>query len=180
VVVSLGANGEGQPGHFVTVTGISPDGRWVSYRDPTLGKVVVSAEEFLRLWGLQGNSGVAVAVAPPPSAPDPYPWVALSAAIMALVSTTPFGRQRMGVGGRIVLGGGASKAAPKPAPKAAPKPARKPAPRPAPAPAQVRQHARRFAPTTLSGSSPLHRILCPPPQLGVTPFKRSHLRESFR
>jgi hypothetical protein len=52
----------------------------------------------------QGNSGVSVATAPPPSAPDPMPWVALMAGIMALVSTTPFGEQRMGVGGRITSG----------------------------------------------------------------------------
>jgi predicted double-glycine peptidase len=128
VVVSLGANGQGQPGHFVTVTGVSADGQWVTYNDPTLGRVVVSAEEFLRLWGLQGNSGVSVATAPPPSAPDPMPWVALMAGIMALVSTTPFGRQRMDVGGRITSGGGAvPDRPPKPAPKAAPKPAPKPA-----------------------------------------------------
>jgi predicted double-glycine peptidase len=49
VVVSLGSNGEGLPGHFVTVTGISPDGRYLSYNDPTLGQVTVSTEEFLRL-----------------------------------------------------------------------------------------------------------------------------------
>jgi hypothetical protein len=36
VVAALGANGAGQPGHFVTVTGISADGQWVSYNDPTL------------------------------------------------------------------------------------------------------------------------------------------------
>jgi len=61
VVVALGANGADQPGHFVTVTGVSPDGRWVTYNDPTLGKQVISAEEFERLWGLQGSSGVSVA-----------------------------------------------------------------------------------------------------------------------
>ena len=142
VVVSLGSNGADSPGHFVTVTGISPDGQWVTYNDPTLGKVVVSAEEFLRLWGLQGNSGVSVATAPPPSAPDPMPWVALMAGIMALVSTTPFGRQRMGVGGRITSGGGA---APRPAPRPAPAPAR-PAPRPAPAPYRAAPAPARPAP----------------------------------
>src|SRR3990172_8154497 len=56
VVVSLGANGAGAPGHFVTVTVISADGRWVAYNDPTLGKQMISASEFERLWGLQGNS----------------------------------------------------------------------------------------------------------------------------
>ena len=134
VVVSLGAKGEGQPGHFVTVTGISPDGSWIAYNDPTLGEQVLPASEFLRLWGLQGNSGVVVAPALPPAAPDPMPWVALAAGMMALVSTTPLGLRRKGIGGRITAetGTGSSKsAAPKPAPKSAPKPASKPAPKPA-------------------------------------------------
>ncbi|HSB88883.1 MAG TPA: C39 family peptidase, partial [Anaerolineales bacterium] len=86
VVVSLGVNGDGEPGHFVTVTGISPDGGWISYSDPTLGEMVVPSSEFLRLWGLQGYSGVTVAPAIPPAAPDPLPWVALAASAMALVS----------------------------------------------------------------------------------------------
>jgi hypothetical protein len=55
VVVSLGANGEGQPGHFVTITGISPDGEWVSYNDPTLGEQVLPAAEFQSLWGLEST-----------------------------------------------------------------------------------------------------------------------------
>ncbi len=37
VVVSLGANGEGVPGHFVTVTGISADGKWVVLQRPDAG-----------------------------------------------------------------------------------------------------------------------------------------------
>ena len=134
-VVSLGANGEGVPGHFVTVTGISPDGKWVSYNDPTLGRQVISANEFTRLWGLQGNSGVAVLKDVPASAPDYSPWVALMAGVMALVSMTPLGARRQGVGGRVDSGGGGGKPAPKPAPKAAPKPAPKPAPKTAPKPA---------------------------------------------
>src|SRR3990170_7550007 len=48
VVVSLGANGEGTPGHFVTVTGVSADGQWVAYNDPTLGEQVISSSEFSR------------------------------------------------------------------------------------------------------------------------------------
>jgi predicted double-glycine peptidase len=66
VVVSLGANpstslrtgGDHEPGH--TVTGVSADGEWVSYNDPTLGKQVILRAEFERLWGSHGNSGVAV------------------------------------------------------------------------------------------------------------------------
>ena len=58
VVVSLGSNGEKQAGHFVTLTGISADGKWVSYNDPILGKQTVSAADFQKLWDLQGNSGL--------------------------------------------------------------------------------------------------------------------------
>jgi Peptidase_C39 like family len=134
VVVSLGTNGTGAPGHFVTVTSVSADGNWVSYNDPTLGEVTVPASEFMRLWGLQGYSGVTVAAEPPPSAPDPMPWVAFSAAIMALISTSPLGRLRKGIGGKLEAGtsiGGSSKvtySVPKPAPKPAPKPVAKPKP----------------------------------------------------
>jgi hypothetical protein len=122
----------------VTVTGVSPDAqshgdawRWVSYNDPTLGEVTAPASEFMWLWGLQGYSGVTVAAEPPPSAPDPMPWVAFSAAIMALISISPLGRLRKGIGGKLEAGtsiGGSSKvtySVPKPAPKpvANPKPA---------------------------------------------------------
>jgi hypothetical protein len=110
VVVSLGANGEGNPGHFVTVTGISSDGEWVGYNDPTLGRQVISASEFERLWGLQGDSGVAVATEPPAAAgADPGVlslWVAFAAGLMALVSTTPLARFRQGIGGMLDAYGG--------------------------------------------------------------------------
>ena len=128
VVVSLGSNGESTPGHFVTVTGISADGqshgdasRWVAYNDPTLGEQVLSASEFNRLWGLQGNSGVAVAKEPPAAAGDPDAfalWVAFAAGLMALVSTTPLGALRSGVGGRLdagSIGGGRGAGSSKPA-----------------------------------------------------------------
>ena len=106
VVVALGANGEGEPGHFVTVTGVSPDGRWVTYNDPTLGKQVIPVEEFERLWALQGSSGVSVAEAVPADAPVNFaPLVALAAGLMALVSTTPIALQRKGIGGRLDPGG---------------------------------------------------------------------------
>ncbi|MEE8567959.1 MAG: papain-like cysteine protease family protein, partial [Anaerolineales bacterium] len=109
VVVALGANGADQPGHFVTVTGVSPDGRWVTYNDPTLGKQVISAEEFERLWGLQGSSGVSVATSLPAGAPADYaPWVAFAAGLMALVSTTPLALQRKGIGGMLTAPGGGS------------------------------------------------------------------------
>ncbi|MFA9402830.1 MAG: papain-like cysteine protease family protein, partial [Anaerolineales bacterium] len=111
VVVALGANGDGEPGHFVTVTGVSSDGRWVTYNDPTLGKQVIPVEEFNRLWGLQGSSGVSVAKSLPAGAPADYaPWVALAAGLMALVSTTPLALQRKGIGGVLVTHGGGSNA----------------------------------------------------------------------
>jgi hypothetical protein len=106
VVVSLGANGEAQPGHFVTVTGISSDGKWISYNDPTLGVQVIAAKTFKELWALQGNSGVVVRKTAPEAGDIDYaPWVSLAAAAMALVATSPFGRQREGVGGRLDVGG---------------------------------------------------------------------------
>jgi hypothetical protein len=111
VVVALGANGDGEPGHFVTVTGVSSDGKLVSYNDPTLGKQVIPAEEFERLWGMQGSSGVYVAEAAPAGAPADYaPWVALAAGLMALVSTTPLALQRKGIGGVLTAPGGGSNA----------------------------------------------------------------------
>lgn len=58
VVVSLGTNGAGEPGHFVTVTGVSEDGQWVSYNDPALGKVTVPAGQFLVEWSRQGYAGM--------------------------------------------------------------------------------------------------------------------------
>jgi hypothetical protein len=109
VVVSLGSNGEHQPGHFVTVTGISPDEQWISYNDPTLGKQVVRTEAFLTGWALQGNSGVQVATTPAPEAgPIDYtPWVVLAAVVMALISQTPLGMFRKGIGGFLDPGYGA-------------------------------------------------------------------------
>ena len=104
-VVTLGANGPGLPGHFVTVTGFSPDGEWVSYNDPILGKQVVAIEKFNRLWGLQGNSGVAVRKTVPAGEFDPVPWVAFVAGLMALISQTPWALRRKGIGGRIISGG---------------------------------------------------------------------------
>ena len=106
VVVSLGTNGEGHPGHFVTLTGISADGMWVSFHDPAFGEQVMPVEEFLRLWGLQGNSGVAVRPELPAGAPDYSPWVAFAAALMAWVSTTPLVTRRLGIGGAADAGGG--------------------------------------------------------------------------
>jgi hypothetical protein len=109
VVASIGVNGAGQPGHFVTVTGISPDGKWVSYNDPTLGKQTIPADEFMQLWGEQGYSGVAVRKEVPPRDADLVPWVAAAAGLMGIISQTPLAMRRMGIGGRIVAHGGSSR-----------------------------------------------------------------------
>ncbi|MDF1500590.1 MAG: papain-like cysteine protease family protein [Anaerolineales bacterium] len=108
LVVDLGANGPDQPGHFVTLTGIAEDWSQVAYSDPILGERVVSLAEFMRLWDLQGNSGVAVAGAPPAvGSPDYAPWTALFAAMMATLALGPgvlTDTRRRGVGGAIVSG----------------------------------------------------------------------------
>ena len=108
VVIDLGANGPGEPGHFVTLTGISDDWQWVAYNDPTLGERIVPLAEFMRLWGLQGRSGVAVAEAPPaPLSPDYAPWAALAATMMATLALGPSVLQdlrRRGTGGKIDTG----------------------------------------------------------------------------
>ncbi|NIS79360.1 MAG: hypothetical protein GTO14_03860, partial [Anaerolineales bacterium] len=105
VVVALGANGPDQPGHFVTVIGVSTDGAWIAYNDPLLGRQVILVEEFTRLWGLQGDSGVAVArTPPPPASPDYASWMAIFAGLMASLALAPSvlrSRTRMGVGGAI-------------------------------------------------------------------------------
>ncbi|MCK5634638.1 MAG: SH3 domain-containing protein, partial [Anaerolineales bacterium] len=106
VVIDLGANGVDEPGHFVTLTGISPDSGWVAYSDPLLGERVAPLDEFLSLWALQGNSGVAVAEAPPaPLSPDYAPWTALAAAMMATLALGPSvlaDVRRRGIGGMLV------------------------------------------------------------------------------
>ena len=58
VVVSLGMNGADNPGHFVTLTGISEDGKWITCQDPVVGESILSEKEFLSLWQLQGSAGM--------------------------------------------------------------------------------------------------------------------------
>jgi predicted double-glycine peptidase len=85
VVVSLGANGTGRPGHFVTVTGISDDGRWVVYNDPLLGRMTVPANEFLNQWKNQGNAGLIVQKETLPAGVDPMlPWMGFFSALSML------------------------------------------------------------------------------------------------
>jgi len=106
VVVALGADGDAGAGHFVTVTGISPDGQWIAFNDPTLGEQVLPIGEFLRLWSLQGSSGVAVRREAAAEGSAGYaPWVALLAGMMALITQTSLVRQRKGIGGSLEPGG---------------------------------------------------------------------------
>lgn len=101
VVVALGVNGEG---HFVTLTGISEDGAWVSYHDPAQGELVLSVGEFLRLWSEQGYAGVKVGLetqAAGQGSASLTPWLTLAAGLMALISQTPLVRRRRGIGGAL-------------------------------------------------------------------------------
>jgi len=85
VVVSLGTNGEGQPGHFVTVTGVSDDGKWISYNDPAQGKVTAAAGQFLADWNRQGNSGMFVARKLAAGSVDPMQkWMGVFSGLSAL------------------------------------------------------------------------------------------------
>ncbi len=137
VVVSLGTNGEGNPGHFVTVTGISPDGQYVAYNDPTSGRETVTVEEFSRLWAMQGNSGVMVRRSIPPGEPDYRPLVAILATLMGIASQTPWGRMRKGIGGRRGM-----EDRERPAQTTAPRPGNRSAPPPQPAQPRSRPVAR--------------------------------------
>ena len=85
VVVSLGTHGEGQPGHFVTVTGVSDDGKWISYNDPAQGKVTAAAGQFLADWNRQGNSGMFVARKLAAGSVDPMQkWMGVFSGLSAL------------------------------------------------------------------------------------------------
>ena len=130
VVVSLGSNGDNQPGHFVTLTGISEDGKWVSYNDPTLGKQTVPAADFMKSWNLQGNSGLSVQKEPLSAMNDPMlPWMGLFSAMAMLAvmaKQVPLGNEitkkmedmrtflsnphRKGSGGKLTSEGGSSSA----------------------------------------------------------------------
>jgi hypothetical protein len=136
VVVSLGANGVGKPGHFVTLSGVSADGKWVSYNDPILGAQTVPADDFLYQWNLQGNSGLLVQKTPLKAANDPMlPWMGLFGALSTLavlVKSNPTRTdlketlrsirgmlsdpRRKGLGGALIPGGGSSSSPPYRAP----------------------------------------------------------------
>jgi len=88
VVVSLGMNGADNPGHFVTLTGISEDGKWITCQDPVAGKSILSEKEFLSLWQLQGSAGMIPQKGSPAILADPMlPWMGLFGAISALALT---------------------------------------------------------------------------------------------
>ena len=88
VVVSLGTNGAEQPGHFVTLTGISADGDWITIYDPAGGESVLSRKEFLSLWRMQGSSGMIPQKNSSTAAMDPMlPWMGIFSAISALALT---------------------------------------------------------------------------------------------
>ena len=132
VVVSLGSNGDNQPGHFVTLTGISADGKWVSYNDPTLGKQTVPAADFMKSWNLQGNSGLSVQKEPLSAMNDPMlPWMGLFSAMAMLAvmaKQVPLGGEiagtltdirkllsnpsRKGLGGKLEVGGAGGSSSP--------------------------------------------------------------------
>lgn len=85
VVVPLSAYGPDRPGHFVTVIGISDDGRWVVYNDPLLGRMTVPADEFLDQWRNQGNPGLIVQKEALPEGVDPMlPWMGFFSALSML------------------------------------------------------------------------------------------------
>jgi hypothetical protein len=113
VVVALGSNGPTLPGHFVTLTGFSPDDSLVAYNDPTVGPRVVTSSEFSQLWKLQGNSGVVVRKAVrAESATDLAPAAAGAAALMASIALAPLGAKRKGIGGHLTAQTGVSASPP--------------------------------------------------------------------
>ena len=189
VVVSLGANGAGKPGHFVTLSGVSADGQWVSYNDPILGAQTVPADEFLNQWNLQGNSGLVVQKQPLSMANDPMlPWMGLFGALSTLavlVKSNP-GRSdlketlrairgvltnpgRKGVGGSLSRGGGLRRKSrklssrsrkSKPKPKQRHKRRAKPKPRPT-----SRLESRRSVPSPVPRRSAQKMKTKPKPRL---------------
>ncbi len=83
VVVNLGVNGAGGPGHMVVVVGFSADGKRVIVRDPALGQREMATDEFEALWQLRGRSGLVVARQG--KGPDPLgKWVELFGVLAGL------------------------------------------------------------------------------------------------
>jgi len=85
VVVSLGIDGPEKPGHFVTITGFSDNGRWVTYNDPLGGRKTVPIDKFLDQWETQGKAGVIVEKKSLPAGMDPMlSWVGFFSALSML------------------------------------------------------------------------------------------------
>lgn len=85
VVVSLGLDGPEKPGHFVTVTGFSDNGRWVTYNDPIAGRKTVPINEFLDQWEMQGKAGLIVEKKSLPAGMDPMlSWMGFFSALSML------------------------------------------------------------------------------------------------
>jgi len=85
VVVSLGIDGREKPGHFVTVTGFSDNGRWVTCNDPLAGRITVPIDEFLDQWEMQGKAGLIVEKKFLPVSMDPMlPWMGFFSALSML------------------------------------------------------------------------------------------------
>ena len=88
VVVSLGMNGADKPGHFLTLTEISEDGKWITCQDPVVGELILSKKEFLLLWQMQGSAGMIPQKGSASMLVDPMtPWMGLFGAISALALT---------------------------------------------------------------------------------------------
>ena len=88
VVVPLGTNGENRPGHFVVLSNISEDGKWITCQDPRKGEIILSREEFLPLWKMQGSAGMIPKIESSSLSADPMvPWMGIFGAISALALT---------------------------------------------------------------------------------------------
>ena len=97
VIVALGENGKGSPGHFVTMTSVSADGAWFWVDDPTLGRRLISREALAGSWAAQGSAGLRISRENVTSGRDPLlPWIGLLGAVSALTvlaGSSSFSRQ---------------------------------------------------------------------------------------
>ncbi|MFN2282721.1 MAG: C39 family peptidase, partial [Anaerolineales bacterium] len=96
VLVPLGRGPDGA-GHFLTITGVSPDGKVIFGLDPLKGAVEYSAEEFRSLWEMQGNSALILhKEAPSPLADLSLPLLGLVSAVSALALAGGLGSDKQG------------------------------------------------------------------------------------
>ncbi len=86
-------------GHFVTVTGFSPDEQFVIANDPLKGEVHIPVDKFNADWQANGARGVVVAPKPVPTIPDStLPLFAGVGAVAALAALAALGTARKGLG----------------------------------------------------------------------------------